>query len=107
MESAAGTKELERLPRLQGQSTKALLKRSVMVTKLSEMLRDVMPLIDLVGAGSSTTSEARPEQNPHPALCGAHSLLPQVMTGSLHRCGSLRRALFTATGHDRATPSLR
>ena len=59
MESAAGTKELERLPRLQGQSTKALLKRSVMVTKLSEMLRDVMPLIDLVGAGSSTTSEAR------------------------------------------------
>ena len=32
---------------------------------------------------------ARPEQNfiSRPALCGAHSLMPQVNTGSRYRCG--------------------
>ena len=31
--------------------------------------------------------KARPEQSPRPALCSAHSLTPQVNTGSLYRCG--------------------
>ena len=32
--------------------------------------------------------QARPEQNPRPALSGAHSFrMPQVNTGSLYRCG--------------------
>ena len=41
---------MDRLPRLHGQSPKALLARSQIVSKLSETLRDVMPLVDLVRA---------------------------------------------------------
>ena len=36
---------------------------------------------------STKSPDARPAPNPRPALCGAHSLMLQVIAGSLYRCG--------------------
>ena len=38
-------------------------------------------------AGWVDQATARPEKNPRPTLCGAHSLMPQDHPGSLYRCG--------------------
>ena len=41
----------------------------------SEMDKDA---VAKMGMSTADVTAARPEQNPRPALCGAHSLMPQV-----------------------------